>query len=358
MKILIFIFTFILILFACPLNPFPYKSIDESYQRGLHWGGRKIIRVMKQGFKLYYPWFWKYGSGQDPVFLSFLATTETAHTFNPLTGTKDTVLGECGLLSVKRKIARNYDIDCCNPKANIWAKSQWRYERIKRIDKRYKKYSFYKKMDYADRFLFYSIFETYPCFKSKSFAIAKAMQGKRFPDNHPYFVILNWIKRMDDKLHDSKYDYCWGRTSPEIAVFRFTRVKAVRDLIIRVYGGGKKGRKQWARCVRPEIPKPPNKGYPGDKLHGKCCPEWKPSSKGKACWNRWEKPPKYRRKRKKGKLIDLWAKWCLNESECSYERVFENWKKQKQAEGLLPSNDEYEQVKKEMKERGCWILKD
>ncbi len=314
---------------------------------------------MKLGYALYYPWFWKYGSGQDPVFLSFLAMTETAHTFNPLTGTKDTKLGECGLLSLKRATARRYDVNCCSPILNIWAKSQARLDRRKEIDKKYGRTKFFKKMDFADRYLFYGMFEQSYCFRYYSNAIAEASRAKKWPFTCPYMVALNWIKVQGESLKDPKYDSCWGRTSAEVAVFRFARVKAVRDLIIRVYGGGKKGRRRWAKCVRPEISRPnvgSNSKYPGDKLHGKCCPEWQPSSKGKACWGKWEKPTTYRRKKRKGKLIDLWKRWCDEGEDCNYSVVFERWKRKKQAEGLLPSDREYKDIKAEMKEKGCWIL--
>lgn len=346
----------------CKSSGFPYKTVEAAYNGGIKWGkGKKLIKKMKKMYELWYPYYWKYGGGRDPAWLAFLTLTETAHTGNPFSCTKDTHLGECGLLSVKRAISEKYNGQCCDPPMNIWMASKAAHEKREKIDERYKDMRFYKKMDYADRYLFYALLNKYPCFKTRSNAIVNASVAKKYPGNHPWFVAASWIQKMGQGLHEPKYAYCWGRNSPEVAVFRFARAKGMRDLMIRVYGGGKKGRKQWAKCIRPvslldEEPES-NTGYPGKKLHGHCCDNWAPSSHGKSCFSKWQKPPMHQYKKKKKGLKNLWSDWCVGD-DCTYTTVFDNWKFIKQQEGILPSAESYLTVKREMQDMGCWIGKD
>jgi len=340
-----------------------WTTIEESISKASHWGGKKLITKAKRVLKLWYPYIWQYGGGRDPMYWATLIMTETAHTSNPFAHTLDEKLGECGLLSLKRELAKKYNVNCCDPASNIWAKARFHHEQTKQVHERYKNLNFYKKLDYVDRLKFYSMFGTYPCLRNDSGAIKQALTAKKYPKTSPFENMFNWIKQMDETLKDPMFDYCWGRTDATTAVFRSLRVIGKTNMLIHAYGGGKKGRKRLEQCIIPinriDISNKPDTHYPGDDGHGICCEKdlWQPSSKGKTCWHKWNMPTSHRKKRKKGKLIDLWQDYCdIDDKTCTYSDINDKWFNQKQEQGILPSKEEYELAEKQMRAAGCWLF--
>jgi len=336
-------------------------TVADSISKGTHWGGKKSIKGAKRMFELHYPTFWFYGVGRDPVTQSFIAWTETGHTGNPLSSTKDTTLGEAGLLSVKRSIARNLDVDACVAEQNVWAAAE---AKLTREEKILKYNSWAEKLSAEDKWFLAGMYGgsgdgAAVCVLKHSNAKAK-LKSKKWKGSLK-LTIKGWFEEIGDGLTAEKYDECWGRTDAETVVFRMMRIHAIQKMVYKIYGGGKKGQKRWEACTRPAnmiAGSPFGEGnYPGDVQHGACDPTPKKT---------WDMPPAgHRRKFVKGKKVDLWGKYCGSHQKCLdgdnsletyYEAVWPNWKKVKQIQGLLPSDEEYAQAKLEMEAAGCWIL--
>lgn len=335
-----------------------YATVVKALEAGIRWGGAKQITRMKRMWALWYPVLWEECGGRDTAWCAFNILTETAGTGNPFTKTKDTTLGECGLMSVKRSVAKKYNGDCCDPWVNVYMAAKNHQESIEGVWEKYHDTKMFKKMDFADQYLFFALFEKPTCIRSIPQSVAKAMQAKTFPKNHPFFLSMDWLRNMGDELLDPKYDYCWGRNDAITHAFRLGRELGMRNTQIQVYGGGKKGRERWEACVRPLSileKMPVNKGYPGDKEHGCCCEDCAESAHGMGCWSKWAMPPDYRYKMKGGKKVDLWAGYCLHEG-CSHQEVVSEWKRQRMADGTLPSQEQYDNAKAEIMAAGCWIL--
>lgn len=335
-------------------------DVPEAYKKGTTWGGPRIVKCVEKMLKLWYPVYWKNGGGADIVTLALTTCTETAHTGNPLRATNDKVLGEAGLLSVKRAIARNYDINACVPAENVWAASKAKNEKFEKVVA--SKYG--KRLNQEDQ-IFYAgmkggsgagaaacILENSGSYHAMSNGWKKSMSLKN--------KVFSWLEEMGNDLQDEKYDPCWGRINAIIATFRTLRLHATRKIVLKKYGGGKKGKKRWASCVRPKSiieKKPENFGpYQGDEKHGVCANNPKTA---------WDIPPPGHRLRGKGKKqVDLWMPYCGTDYDCLsgkrnaaiyLETVWPNWFNAKQAQGLLPPDEDYAWAEHEIKEAGCWV---
>lgn len=339
----------------------PILGKGSAHSIGIHWGGKVAKKGIDRGFELWYPVLWWNGGGTDAVSSSLTIHTETGHTYCPNVSTADTTLGEAGLMSLKRAYARNYDLDACDPNQNVWGSAKGRQERADKLEKNY---PWIEKLSFEDRIFFEGMVggaggAVASCLVAGSDA-KSVLQGKKWKGSLKN-IIFGWIKTEGEGFKDAKYDSCWGRTNAPTAIFRASRLEAKIRLVKQKYGGGKKGLERWKNCIRPEailVNSPFGKGnYPGDEEHGKCHPTPKKD---------WDMPPAgYRNKMgKKGKK-DIWMKYCGDDAKCLtgsydvqiwYDTVYPNWKKAKQAQGLLPSDADYAKAKEEMIAADCWIL--
>jgi len=335
-------------------------SVETAVQKGSKWGGKKHVKGVKRMFELWYPDYWNYGGGRDAVTQALITWTETGHTGNPLASTADTKLGEAGLLSLKRSLAKTFDLDACDPRQNILGAAKGQQMRAKQIQTAY---PWAEKLSDEDRWFLRGMHGgsgagAAACVLGKSDAKA-SMKAKKWKGSLKLHV-LGWFMQVGDTLKDPQHDPCWGRTNAETVAFRMSRIHAGQKIVFKIYGGGKKGKKRWASCVRPESLLSQTFGdgqYPGDEDHGKCHPTPKKA---------WDLPPAGHRRAFKGKKkVDLWAPYCGEHEKClagdssiqTYnEAVWPNWIDAKQAEGLLPTDEEYAQAKMEMEADGCWIL--
>lgn len=334
-------------------------SVKQATEKGAVWGGgAKHVKGAKRMYELWYPYLWKYGGGRDPVTQSLIIWTETGHTGNPLAATPDKHLGEAGLLSVKRALARTFDIDACDPRQNVWAAAKgMQYRKRKTLQA----YSWASKLSDEDLWFLVGMHGgsgdgAAACVLKFSEAKEK-MQAKMWKGSLK-LTIMGWLKEQDASLTDQKYDFCWGRTDAQTVAFRMARIHAAQKLVFQAYG--KQGKKKWSKCIRPvdvlDVSPFGADQYPGDEEHGICHPT--PAEA-------WDLPPAgHRRKQTKKITVDLWAPYCGTDALClsgdsssaTYKVVWKNWKKARQADGLLPTDAEYAEAKAEMKEAGCWIL--
>jgi len=329
-------------------------TVADAISKGTHWGGKKVRKGVRRMFEMHYPTFWDYGGGRDAVSQSLLALTETGWTGNPLSATPDQVLGEAGLLSLKRSLARNLDLDACHAPQCVWGAAKGAQMRREVF---LSKYAWTQKLsdddfDFVMGMVGGAGAGAANCFLKGSQAREScASKGwKCSLQNQVY----GWIREEGEALTGPEYDKCWGRTSAVVAVFRVFRIASTKRVVIQVYGGGKKGKARRDACTRPESileSSPFGAGqYPGDEAHGECAAD------PDAIWNL--PPAGHRKKNVKGKIVDLWAPYCPigSNGNCTYSQVKAAWIIQKQMQGLIAGPDEREQVKLEMQEAGCWIL--
>jgi hypothetical protein len=351
----------ILILFlSCNLNAGVPSSwtVEDSIKKGMAWGGKKIRNGVRKMFEMHYVTYWKFGGGRDPVSLALLTLTETGWTGNPLSATNDTVLGEAGLLSMKRALAKNLDLDACDAPQCVWGASKGHQMRREAF---LKNYTWMQNVSESDqRFVMGMVggagAGAANCFLKGSQA-RETCAAKGWKNCSIQNIVYGWIREEGEALAGEKYDHCWGRTNAQTAVFRVIRIRATEKVVIQVYGGGKKGKARRDACTRPESildVSPFGTGnYPGDEAHGQCAA---------APADVWNLPPAgHRKKNVKGKLVDLWAPYCPIDvnGACSYtEHVWPSWILEKQVQGLMDSPLERHLVEMELRAADCWILED
>ena len=334
-------------------------DVPTAVQKGSSWGGKKSIKCAKKMFELHYPLYQNYGGGRDAATQALITCTETGHTGNPLVSTDDETLGEAGLMSLKRALAKTFDLDACDPKQNVLGAAKGKAMRAETIAKIY---PWSSKLSDEDKWFLEGMnggsgAGAAACVLRESDAKAK-LQSKKWKGSLK-LTVIGWFKEVGNGLEDPKYDPCWGRTDAAVVAFRMARIHATQKLVYQMYGGGKKGKAQRDKCIRPISLLDQSFGkdqYPGDEEHGKCHP-----TPAKA----WDMPPAGHRMAWKGKgKKDLWINYCGDNLKClkgdvspsTFKIVWANWKKAKQNEGLLPSDEEYAQAKMEMEAEGCWIL--
>jgi hypothetical protein len=321
------------------------KSVPDAVKMGQKWGGKKALAGARKMFMRFYPWYWWYGSNSEAAELALTTWTESRG--NPLARTKDSKLGEVGLLSVKEATSYDANVDPCSPVANIWTKSYYGEMRDQTSKTKYKWLAKYG--EHETEMISAAIGGV------GAGGVHCLVQNSGVKDNlqkikSPFHFIMYWMRDViGDGLKDPKYDYCWGRTSASQVAFRYTRVEATWKARIAFWGGGKKGLAMMKKCTRPTIEKPKNLPvYPGHAKYGICAKDDMPKKA-------WGEPPDYRKKATRHGLKDLWADYCPDHGlPCTYEAVYANWVDKKQAEGLLPSDDEYSKAKAEMTASGCW----
>jgi|GEM_PF-4059446 len=359
LAMLVGIASVILIIFlSCSLNAGVPDSwtVADSIKKGSAWGGKKVRSGVRKMFSMHYSVYWKYGGGRDPVSLALLTLTETGWTGNPLSATNDTVLGEAGLLSMKRALAKNLDLDACDAKQCVWGASKGHQMRREVF---LSNYTWMEKISTDDRDFVMSMVGgagagAANCFLKGSQA-RETCAAKGWKNCSIQNIVYGWIREEGEALAGEKYDKCWGRTNAQTAVFRVFRISATRRVVIQVYGGGKKGKARRDACTRPESildESPFGEGnYPGDEAHGDCADD--PAYV-------WNLPPAgHRKKNVKGKLVDLWGPYCPigSNGDCSYaEHVYPAWMAEKQTQGLMDGPLERHLVEMEMRAADCWIL--
>jgi hypothetical protein len=357
--LLVGVASMVLILFlSCNLNAGVPSSwtVEDSIKKGMAWGGKKIRKGVRRMWEMHYPTYWRYGGGRDPVSLALLTLTETGWTGNPLSATNDTVLGEAGLLSMKRALARTLDLDACDAPQCVWGASKGHQMRR---DTFLSNYTWMQNVSQDDQDFVMGMVGgagagAANCFLKGSQA-RETCAAKGWKNCSIQNIVYGWIREEGNALAGEKYDHCWGRTDAETAVFRVFRIASTKKVVIQVYGGGKKGKARRDACTRPESildVSPFGTGnYPGNEAHGQCAED--PAYV-------WNLPPAgHRKKNVKGKLVDLWGPYCPIESNgsCSYtEHVYPAWMAEKQMQGLIAGPLERLQVEMEMRAAGCWIL--
>lgn len=328
-------------------------TVADAIKKGSVWGGKKARKGLRRMFEMHFSTFWTYGGGVDPATLSLVAHTETGHTGNPIGNTNDTMLGEACLLSVKRALARNLDVDVCHAPQCVWAAAKGRQMRREAFLSNYK---WMQKLSPEDQNFTLAMVGgagagAANCFLKGS--QARETCAERGWKCNLRNIVYDWIREQGEALAGEEYDSCWGRTNAQTAVFRVFRYSATSKIVIQSYGGGKKGLKRLKACTRPaSILDGHSFGkeqFPGDDAHGMCADD------PKAIWNL--PPAGHRKKKTKHGLVDLWGPYCgeLN-GECTYAHVWEAWLDEKQAQGLIAPDDERAQVEAEMRAQGCWIL--
>jgi hypothetical protein len=314
-------------------------SMEKAVKMGTGWGSKKTVERMREIFRDHYPILWFEGSSDAGDLAAFIGP-ETRWTGNPWSRTKDFKdLGEVGLLSLKRATAKNYDVDACDPRANVWADSLEIWKKRHAIKCQHPWLKGFPKWE-SD--LIADAVREAGAGWMKEVIERSNIEHLIVSITHPHSFLLKWLKKQDP----ASFNGSSGKTHPAQAAFRTAWVAGSRKKRVQFWGGGKEGRKRMIQCARYHPDRPEGLApFPGDKQHGYCTVDA----------DAWGKPPKWRwKKTESGWMANRWKEFCPTGESCTYEEVHAKWKKSRQEMGLLPSDEEYARARAEMEAAGCW----
>jgi len=199
-------------------------DVCAALNQGTKWrtskdGTAKIFKSTENIYAKYNQWIWKYRGQRMPKKIALVMHIESRG--NAFSKTHDVNLGELGLLSVKRLVAKKYDINPCHPELNIWAAQKLYHERKKDVEEMW---PWFQNADQEQQMLVLDAMGS-AGYGAVIYLVQKSAKGKQ-ARQHPYNAICSYIKTKGNTLKNVDK---WGKQPAQQMAFRVGLVKSMHQ---------------------------------------------------------------------------------------------------------------------------------
>jgi len=236
-------------------------DVRKALKAGLEWrsseeGEAAFMENVYAVYQDFGPWAWIYRGMRAPLMVAMKIKIESN---GKIFGTtKDVKHGELGLMSIKWKVAQQYDLNACVPTNNVWMGQRLYHERYMRL---LEIWPWLADESAEQQLLIAEMADSAGL--GATIYLVNAATAKDHAD--PYDKVLEYIRKKGNAL--KKKDDHWGKSGATTVVFRVGMAYAFVEKAKRYQGG--------SLCSDSSMyimsaPKPTDYTFPGVKLHRKC----------------------------------------------------------------------------------------